>query len=163
MASVTSTSSSSLGSFLSSSGTLASTGSTAASAGNSSLAVSGLASGFNWQSVVTQLANAERSAETPWQTQQSAINAQIASYTTINDALTALQTDVNVLKDPAFYTSALAQSSDATIASGTAAPGATMGSYLFNITQMATSARINGASSMGNILAPNGAANVTMG
>ena len=162
MASVTSTSSSSLGSFLSSNA-LASTGSTTSSAGNSSLAISGLASGFDWQSVVTQLANAERAAETPWQTQQSAINAQIASYTTINDALTALQTDVNVLKDPAFYTSALAQSSDATIASGTAAPGATVGSYLFNITQMATSARINGASSMGNILAPNGAANVTMG
>jgi len=162
MASVTSTSSSSLGSFLSSNA-LASTGSTTSSAGNSSLAISGLASGFDWQSVVTQLANAERAAETPWQTQQSAINAQIASYTTINDALTALQTDVNVLKDPAFYTSALAQSSDATIASGTAAPGATVGSYLFNITQLATSARINGAASMGNILAPNGAGNVTIG
>ena len=162
MASVTSTSSSSLGSFLSSNA-LASTGSTAASAGNSSLAISGLASGFNWQSVVTQLANAERAGETPWQTQQSTINAQIASYSTINDALTALQADVNVLKDPAFYTSAFAQSSDSTIASASAAPGATVGSYLFNISQMASAARINGASGMGNILAPNGAANVTIG
>ena len=162
MASVTSTSSSSLGSFLSSNA-LASTGSTTSSAGNSSLAISGLASGFNWQSVVTQLANAERGAETPWQTQQAAINSQIASYTSINDALTALQTDVNVLKDPAFYTSALAQSSDSTVASASAAPGATVGSYIFNITQMATAARINGASNKGNLLAPNGPANVTIG
>jgi flagellar hook-associated protein 2 len=163
MASVTSTSSSSLGSFLSSSGSLASTGSTTSSAGNSSLAISGLASGFDWQSVVTQLASAERAAETPWQTQQTAINAQIASYSTINDALTALQTDVAVLKDPSFYTSALAQSSDSTIASANADPGATVGNYSFNVSQLATAARINGALNMGNILAPNGAANVTMG
>src|SRR6185312_9473951 len=156
MASVTSTSSSSLGSFLSSNA-LASTGSTTASAGNSSLAVSGLASGFDWQSVVTQLANAERAAETPWQNQQTAINAQIASYNTINDALTALQTDVNVLKDPAFYTSAIAQASDSTFASANADPGATLGSYVFNISQLAAAARINGASNMGNVLAPNGA------
>ena len=163
MASVTSTSSSSLGSFLSSSGTLASAGSGAASTGNSSLAISGLASGFDWQSVVTQLANAERSAETPWQNQQTAINAQIASYSTINDALTALQTDVNALKDPAFFQSALAQSSDATFASANAASGATIGSFVFNISQLATAARINGASNMGNVLAPNGAANTTVG
>src|SRR6185312_3469553 len=120
MASVTSTSSSSLGSFLSSNA-LASTGSTTSSTGNSSLAISGLASGFDWQSVVSQLANAERSAETPWQNQQSAINAQIASYNSINDAMTALQADVKVLQDPAFFQSALAQTSDSTFASATAA------------------------------------------
>src|SRR5437868_15310287 len=102
MSSVTSTSSSSLGSFLSSTA-LTSIGSSSTSTGNSSLAISGLASGFNWQSVVTQLAAAERSAETPWQNQQAAFNAQHASYTSLNDALTALQADLNVLKDPLFY------------------------------------------------------------
>ena len=162
MASVSSTSSSSLGSFLSSNA-LTTVGSGAATTGNSSLAVAGLASGFDWQSVVTQLANAERAAETPWQTQQTAINAQIASYNTINDALTALQADVNVLKDPAFYTSALAQTSDSTFASASAAAGATIGSYLFNISQLAAAARINGAPNMGNVLAPNGASNTTIG
>src|SRR5205085_3654529 len=96
MSSVTSTSSSSLGSFLSSTA-LTSVGSSSASTGNSSLAISGLASGFNWQSVVTQLAAAERSAETPRQTQQAALNAQHASYSTLNDALTTLQADIKVL------------------------------------------------------------------
>jgi flagellar hook-associated protein 2 len=160
MASVSSTSSSSLGSFLSSTA-LTSVGSSSTS--NSSLAVAGLASGFDWQTVVTQLANAERSAETPWQHQQSAINAQIASYSTINDALTALQADVNVLKDPAFYQSALAQTSDAAFATASADAGARLGSFVFNITQLATAARINGASNMGNVLAPNGPANTTIG
>src|SRR6185312_3237378 len=111
MASVTSTSSSSLGSFLSSNA-LASTGSTTASSGNSSLAVSGLASGFDWQTVVAQLANAERSAETPWQIQQSVLNTQHTVYGSINDALTTLQADVKALQDPTLYQSALAQTSD---------------------------------------------------
>ncbi len=162
MASVTSTSSSSLGSFLSSTA-LTSAGSTTSSTGNSSLAISGLASGFDWQSVVTQLTNAERAAETPWQTQQTTINAQIASYNSINDALTALQTDVKALQDPSFFSSALAQTSDSTYATATAAPGATVGTYAFNISQMATTARINGAANMGKVLAPNGPASVTIG
>jgi flagellar hook-associated protein 2 len=162
MASVTSTSSSSLGSFLSSNA-LASTGSTTSSTGNSSLAIAGLASGFDWQSVVSQLANAERSAETPWQNQQSAINAQIASYNSINDAMTALQADVKVLQDPAFFQSALAQTSDSTFASATAAAGAAAGTYAFNISQLATAAQINGSLNMGEVLAPTGPANVTIG
>jgi flagellar hook-associated protein 2 len=162
MASVTSTSSSSLGSFLSSTG-LTSVGSSATSTGNSSLAISGLASGFNWQAVVTQLAAAERSAATPWQQQQAALNAQHASYATINDALVALQADIKVLQDPSFYKSALAQTSDATIASGSADPGAALGSFIFKITQMATAARINGAANVGKVLAPTGAANAVIG
>src|SRR4051794_39481551 len=161
MASVTSTSSSSLGSFLNSNA-LTSVGSSATT-GNSSLAISGLASGFDWQSVVTQLANAERSAETPWQRQQAAINAQLASYSTLNDALTALQADVKVLQDPSFYKSALAQTSDATFATASADPGATLGSFIFKISQMASAARINGAANIGKVLAPTGAANVTIG
>jgi flagellar hook-associated protein 2 len=162
MASVTSTSSSSLGSFLSSTA-LTSVGSSATSTGNSSLAISGLASGFNWQSVVTQLAAAERSAETPWQTQQSALNAQHASYSTLNDGLTTLQADIKVLQDPSFYQSALAQTSDATFATAHADPGATLGSFVFNISQMATAARINGATNVGKVLAPTGAANAVIG
>src|SRR4051812_47805950 len=137
MASVTSTSSSSLGSFLNSNA-LTNTGATTSSSGNSSLAISGLASGFDWQSVVTQLAAAERSGETPWKNQQAAISAQLASYSTINDAMTALQADIKALQDPTLYKSAAALSSDATFATATADPGATLGSFIFKITQMAT-------------------------
>lgn len=162
MASVTSTSSSSLGSFLNST-SLTSVGSAASSTGNSSLAVSGLASGFDWSSVVTQLANAERAAETPWKTQQSAFAAQNSVYSTINDALTALQADVKVLQDPSFYQSSLAQSGDSTIATANASPGAVSGSFIFKISKLATAAQINGAANMGKVLAPNGPANTTIG
>ncbi|HWD93891.1 MAG TPA: flagellar filament capping protein FliD [Verrucomicrobiae bacterium] len=162
MSTVSSTSSSSLGSFLNSTA-LTSVGSSSTPSGNSSLAVSGLASGFDWQSVVTQLANAERSAEIPWQNQQTAINAQVASYSTINDALTTLQADIKNLQDPTFYQSALAQVSDSTMASASAASGAALGTFAFNISQLATAAQINGAAGVGQILAPNGAGNTTIG
>lgn len=161
MSSVTSTSSSSLGSFLNSN-TLASTGSSSSNS-NSSLAISGLASGFDWQSVVTQLAAAERNAETPWKNQQTTIAAQTAAYSTINDDLTKLQGDINTLKDPSFFQSTLAQSSDTTVASVSTASGAAVGTYKFNIIQLATAAQLNGSSGAGNILAPNGASNTVIG
>jgi flagellar hook-associated protein 2 len=138
-------------------------GGSSASSGNSSLAVSGLASGFDWQSVVTQLATAERSAETPWQNQQTSLGAQNSTYSTLNDDLTNLQADIKALQDPTFYQSATAQSSDSTVATGSADPGATSGIFAFNISQLATSARINGASNVNQILAPNGAANAVIG
>ena len=162
MATVGSTSSSTLGSFLNSN-SLTGVGGSSTSSGNSSLAVSGLASGFDWQSVVQQLATAERSAETPWKTQQTAIAAQTSAYTTINSDLTTLQTDIQTLQDPAFYQSAIAQTSDSTIATAAAASGAAIGGYTFNISQLAAAAQINGAASVGQILAPNGPANTVIG
>src|SRR5205085_4505373 len=90
-------------------------------------------------------------------------NAQHASYSTLNDALTTLQADIKVLQDPSFYQSALAQTSDATLATASAEPGATLGNFIFNISQMATTARINGAANVGKVLAPTGAANAVIG
>jgi flagellar hook-associated protein 2 len=162
MSSVTSTSSSSLGSFLNSTA-LTGVGSSSTTSGNSSLAVSGLASGFDWQTVVAQLANAERSAETPWQIQQSVLNTQHTVYGSINDALTTLQADVKALQDPTLYQSALAQTSDATIATASAVSGADLGSFAFNISKLATAARINGAANVGKILAPDGPSNAVIG
>ena len=161
MSNVTSTSSSSLGSFLSSTA-LASIGSSSSSS-SSSLSVTGLASGFDWSSVVTQLADAERNAETPWKTKQTALNAQNSAYSTLNDDLTTLQADIKVLQDSSFYDSALAQTSDSTLATASADAGATVGTYTFKISQLATAAQINGTANLGKVLATNGAANTTIG
>ncbi len=118
---------------------------------------------MNWQNVVLQLAAAERGAETPWTNQQNALSAQNTVYTSINDYLTTLQADVKALQDPTFYQSAAAQTSDATMATASADAGATLGSFTFKFSQLATAAQINGAANVGKILAPNGAANTTIG
>src|SRR5215831_17362649 len=104
----------------------------------SSLAISGLASGFNWQTTVQQLANAERGPETLWQNQQATLGQQNAAFTTIKNDLATLQADIKALQDPSLYGSSAAQVSDSTLAAATAASGAALGIYSFNFTQLAT-------------------------
>jgi len=149
-------------------GTLVSIGSSSSSSGGSltpsQLAVSGLASGMNWQNTVTQLANAERAPETQWQNEQSTIAQQNASYATIKNDLITLQNDAKTLMAPAFFNSVIASSSTATVASANAAAGTPNGNYSFNISQLATAAQNLGTSGMSQPLVPDGIpADVTIG
>jgi flagellar hook-associated protein 2 len=130
----------------------------------SSLAVAGVASGVNWQNIVLELAQAERAPETQWNAERSAISAQNSAYTTIANNLTTLQTDIQNLQDPTLYESSSVQSSDSSIATGTAATGTALGTYTFNISQLATAAQINGASNISQAISPNGdLSSVTLG
>lgn len=130
----------------------------------STLAVSGLASGVNWQNIVSELAQAERAPETQWQSQQTALNTQNSAFTTIKSDLTALQTDLQGLQDPTLYQSTAAQSSNPSVASATTGTKTSTGSFTFNISQLATAAQINGAGNISQILAPGGdTSSVTIG
>ena len=122
----------------------------------SSLAISGLASGYNWQSTVQQLATAERAPETLWQNQQATLGQQNAAFTTITNDLSTLQADLKALQDPNLYASSTAESSTSTVATATADAGASQGSYVFNVTQMATAAQINGTANISKALSPDG-------
>ncbi|HTR40485.1 MAG TPA: flagellar cap protein FliD N-terminal domain-containing protein, partial [Pseudomonadales bacterium] len=137
MSSITSTGSSLLSNILSS-GALPNVGTTATNSNSTSLAIAGVASGMNWQTVVQQLGQAEAAPETQWEAQQTTLNAQNSAYSTIFSDLTALQTDVQNLQDPSLYENASALSSNSSIATGTAATGAALGTYTFNISQLAT-------------------------
>lgn len=107
--------------------------------------MAGIASGLNWQTIVEELGQAERAPETQWEGQQAEFNAQNAAYSTISTDMLTVQTDIQNLQDPSLYESASVQSSDSDIATGTAATGATLGSYTFDISQLATAALLNGA------------------
>jgi flagellar hook-associated protein 2 len=126
------------------------------SSNSSLLSISGLATGFDWKSVVTQLANAERLPETTWQQTQSTINQKNNAFGSIKSYLNNLQADAQALKDPTLYTSSLATTSDSTIASATAASSATIGTFTFNITQLATAAQINGTNNIGKPISQSG-------
>ena len=120
------------------------------------LSVSGLASGVDWKSVVLQLANAERSPEILWHNNQVKINNKNSTFDRIKTFLTALQTDVKALKEPLVFASRLATTSDAATASASAGTAATAGTFAFNISQLATAARINGTSDIGKPISPTG-------
>jgi flagellar hook-associated protein 2 len=148
-----STASATLASLLSAS-TLQNVGSkTTASTG---LSVSGLASGTNWTTTVEELANAERAPETQWEAQQTKLNTQNQAYTTIEGDLTTLQTDIETLQDPSLYQGTTAVSSDTNVATATSAAGATLGSFTFNITKLATASQFNGATGIAQTLVPTG-------
>jgi flagellar hook-associated protein 2 len=130
----------------------------------SSLAVSGLASGMNWQNIVQELANAERAPETLWKQQQTTLNTQNTAFTTIKNDLTTLQTDLKTLQDPSLYSSRTASSSNPSVATASADPGANVGSYSFDILQLATAAKILGTGGVNAPLSADGnLSNVTIG
>lgn len=130
----------------------------------SSLAITGLASGLNWSTIVTELANAERSPEIQWQNQQATIAAQQAAYSTITSDLTTLQMDSEDLLDPSFFDAVTASSSNSSVASPSVSSGTPAGTYNFNITQLATEAQWNGSTGVSQVLDANGnPSSITLG
>lgn len=110
------------------------------------LSISGLVSGMDWKSVVAQLANAERSPETKWLSNQSKANQQNSVYTSIKSYLNNVQSYAQALKSPDLYQGRSATSSTTAVATASAATGAITGSYNFAISQLATASSQTGAS-----------------
>lgn len=114
--------------------------------------MSGLASGFDWQSVVTQLITAERTPEKALRTEQSTDNQKSAAYTDIGTRLGSVLTAVDALKDPTLYQGRAAQVGNSSAASATAGTGAALGTYTLNFDQLATAAVRQGTSAIASPL-----------
>jgi flagellar hook-associated protein 2 len=127
------------------------------------LGLSGLASGLDWRTLVDQLAEVERAPQKTLLTEQTTINQRNNAYSSIKTQLGVLNNRITTLKDPAFFDSRLARVSDSTIASATVVAGAAAGQYAFTISQMATTARQNGAvNAGGKISATNDVSGLTL-
>jgi flagellar hook-associated protein 2 len=109
---------------------------------STSLAISGLASGFDWQSLVSQLVQVQRAPETLLENQQSTMQTQNTALGSIKTALQTLQNDLTTLSNPSFFDSVTAASSNTTLATATAAEGTAPGAYSFDVTQLATAAAL---------------------
>lgn len=128
------------------------------------LQVTGLASGMNWATVITELANAERAPETQWENQINSLDVQNSAYTTIDGDLTTLQTDIETLQNSSLYTGTTAQSSNTDVATANSDSTAPLGNYTFDISQLATAAQMNGATNISEALSPDGdLSSVTIG
>ena len=139
---------------------MSTTSSTSSSSNSALLQLSGLASGIDWQSLVTQLVAVERSPETQMQAQQTAFQTQSSAFQTIGTKLSALSADIINLTTTNFFSSRTASASDPTVASASASSGTALGNYTFNITQLATDAGMQGTSVAVN---PLSATNVVSG
>src|SRR5258708_29766197 len=122
--------------------------------------LSGLASGFDWTTLVDQLAQAERAPQTRMRADQSLLEQRNNAYSGIKAELGVLQNRVDALKAPTLFTSRLTNVGDSTVASASAGPTAATGTYTFSFTQLATNAVQQGTADIG---APLGATNDVSG
>jgi flagellar hook-associated protein 2 len=111
---------------------------------------------MNWSTVISELAQAERAPETQWNQQISSLNSQTSAYTSFAGDFATLQTDIQTLQDSSLYSGTSVQSSDSTVATATVGTAATLGNYNFDISQLATAAKINGTTGVSQVLSPGG-------
>src|ERR1041384_157019 len=116
------------------------------------LGVSGLASGFDWRSLVDQLADVERAPERRLQSEQGAINQRNLAYGNLTSELQRLKTTVDALKDPTLFQSHQTSVGDSTLLSASADSSAASGTYTFDITQLATASSQQGTGNIGKSL-----------
>jgi flagellar hook-associated protein 2 len=121
-----------------------------AASGNSTLALSGLASGLDWTSIINDMVTAESAPETTMEGEQTTLGTKKTAYQTIGTDLTTLNGDVTTLTGPDFFQTRTASTGNPSIASATAAAGTATGNYTFEISQIATQASWLGQSAAVN-------------
>src|SRR5258708_23312802 len=119
------------------------------------LSVSGLASGFNWQSFIDKIIAADSYPVTRMQSQQTTNNQQLSARSTIGSQLTDLKTSGTVLTSPDIFKGRNAVSTtSASTWTVSAANGTLAGNYTFAVSQIATTANRTGTSSIAKPLSP---------
>jgi len=110
------------------------------------LGLSGLASGFDWRSLVDQLVEVERAPQRRLVSEQQDIQTRKTAYNSITTQLSVLQNRVDDLNEGSLFDSRLAKSSSEEIATALPEAGAALGTYAYHIIQLATaSVRIGSA------------------
>jgi flagellar hook-associated protein 2 len=126
--------------------------------------ISGLGSGIDLQSIVTQLMAAERAPEAKMNTLRLAALSAQSAWADIGAQLSALQTAAKALDTSAAAQGASAVSSDTTTLAATAAAGAIPGSTSITVTHLATAQQLtSGALTSPSLLVGTGQAVVSAG
>jgi len=118
------------------------------------LGLSGLASGFDWRTLVNQLADVERTPQKRLRTEQNALFNRNKAFGSIKTQLAVLKNRTDNLSSNDVLQARKATVSDSTILSATASAGASSGTYAFNVTQLATASKTVGTSGIGANLYP---------
>lgn len=112
------------------------------------LQLSGLASGFDWKSVVDQLIAISRVPQNKLRTDISSNVSKLSVFSTLRSRVEALKTAASALSSESLFGSRNATFADGdTTWSATAANNAVAGEYVFNVTQLATKSTRSGANS----------------
>ena len=119
------------------------------------LNVAGLASGFDWKTMVDQLADIERSQQRRLRVDQSTYQFKNQILGSIGSQLESLETKAEALGKTDLYDSRTVTSTESHL-TAIASSGTASGDYNFDIFQMATAAKQLGTSNIGkNLTATN--------
>jgi flagellar hook-associated protein 2 len=111
----------------------------------SGIQISGLASGINWNSIISELVTADSAGIDQVKSQQTAVNAQISSLGSLSTDLTNLSSSVFSLEDPSLYSGVTGTSTTSgSTWSVTAADGTPLGNYSVNVSTLATASQLQG-------------------
>lgn len=120
----------------------------------SNLQLSGLASGFDWKSLVDQLMEVERAPIDRLEAEKARNSSKVSALANLGTRLAALQTSATALgADGAFGLRTAAVAGTAGW-SATASPATAAGSYRIAVSQLATASRREGATNVGAGLSP---------
>ena len=115
--------------------------------------LTGLASGFDWRPVVDQLIAASRIPQDRLKAEKTQVSQKQAALSEVTSLASGLDSALDALKDGAGLVKRSATIADSdTTWTAAAADGAEAGEYVFNVTSLATSARIDGAGNIGSAL-----------
>jgi flagellar hook-associated protein 2 len=113
------------------------------------LGISGLASGFDWRSLVDQLADVERAPEKRLLSEQTTIQQRNNAFSAIKTQLGVLQNRIKALKETSLFDARGVTVSKTSAATASAGAGTPLGSYSFNVTQLAASSSRQGTADIG--------------
>ena len=128
------------------------------------LSISGLASGFDWKSVVDQLTQVSRAPERRLRVEQNKILLRNNAYSSIQTQLSVLSNRIDAINSTTLFGGRKTTIGDPTVASASATPDTALGAYDFNFTQLATAALRRGTTNAGASLnATNNVSSLTLG
>lgn len=128
-----------------------------------STAIAGIASGFDWQSLVDQLAEVERAPQATLLAEQTKIQERNNSFGSLATQLGVLRNRVTTLMAPSLFESRTASSSNSALGTASVSSGATVGKYTFAISQLATTSLYTGTSGVGKKLSENNISKADLG
>jgi flagellar hook-associated protein 2 len=118
--------------------------------------VSGLLtnSAFDWKSIVDQLIEVSRTPIKKLEAEKVQNTTEAEALATLGTALTALQDSVQAMRaDEVFAARTVTSDLAATTWKSSSVTGAAIGSYVFDVTQLATQSQLRGATDIGSGLA----------
>jgi len=114
--------------------------------------LSGLASGFDWQSMVDQLTELERAPQRRMRSDQAEISKKQSTLNSLTSELNSLKTKLEALSTGDIFDQRSLTNSDDTVATATTSASGLVGTYNLQVTQLATTSSWQGSDDVGSAL-----------